>query len=89
MLFKQVRFEMTFEGWQGRAKPDIKGYVVPNFRCEVTKRPLGKLIQLITLTPSDTVLYQCNQKYKSTFYTVDREMYNAITKYLKRPSLPS
>ena len=31
MLFKkQVRFEMTFEGWQGTAKPDIEGYVVPN-----------------------------------------------------------
>ena len=35
MLFKQVGFEMTFESWKGRAKPDIEGYVVPNFRCEV------------------------------------------------------
>ena len=37
MLLKQVRFEVTFEVWQGRAKPDIEGYVVPNFRSEVTK----------------------------------------------------
>jgi len=21
---------------------DIEGYVVPNFRCEITERPLGK-----------------------------------------------
>jgi len=38
-----VKCKMLFEGWQGTAKPDIDGYVVPNFRCEVTKRPLGKL----------------------------------------------
>ena len=44
MLFKQVRFEMTFEGRQGRAKLNIDGYAFsPNFRCEITKRPLDKL----------------------------------------------
>jgi len=32
---------MTFKGWYGRAKPDIEGYVVPNFTCEITA--LGKL----------------------------------------------
>ena len=43
MLIKYVRFEMTFEGWYGTAKPNIEEYVVPNFRCEITERPLGKV----------------------------------------------
>jgi len=34
---------MTFEGWYGRAKPNIEGYVVPYFRFEITEQPLGKL----------------------------------------------
>ena len=24
-------------------KPDVKGHVVPNFRCKLTEPPLGKL----------------------------------------------
>jgi len=26
----------VFKDWEGMGKPDVKGFVVPNFRCELT-----------------------------------------------------
>jgi len=33
----------VFKDWEGMEKFDVKGYVVPKFRCRVTERPFSRL----------------------------------------------